>query len=65
MKDLLEKEYSELKKIYETIAGYRSYISGTATKLIRFVNEMNLGDIVVLKDRGNNKVYFGKIISDG
>lgn len=64
LKDLLEKEYSELKKFYETIAGYRSYISGTATKLIRFVNEMNLGDIVVLKDRGNNKVYFGKVISE-
>lgn len=64
LKKLLEEKYSGLKKMYETISGYRSYISGTATKLIRFVEEMNLGDIVVLKDRGNNKVYFGKIISE-
>lgn len=64
LKELLFKKYRDLEKDYKKISDFKRYISSVATKLIRFVYEMQLGDIIVLKDRGSNKIYFGKIISE-
>lgn len=64
LKELLFKKYRDLEKDYKEISDFKRYISSVATKLIRFVYEMQLGDIIVLKDRGSNKIYFGKIISE-
>lgn len=60
---LLEK-YEHLEKMYNDFSTFKRYISSVVTKLKRFVCEMKLGDIIVLKDRGSNEIYFGKIISE-
>ncbi|MGL5796652.1 MAG: hypothetical protein ACRCYT_00455 [Cetobacterium sp.] len=64
LKKLVKERYSELENNYTSAKGFIQYISLTTNKLKRFVNEINLGDIVVLKDRGKNQIKFGKIISE-
>lgn len=64
LKEILLERYSELERLYKNTSSFKGYISGVATKLRRFVYEMQLGDIIVLKDRGSNEIYFGKIISE-
>lgn len=64
LKDTIEEKYSFYEKNYSSEQSFKQYCSLTANKLLRFVKEIQLGDIVVLKDRGSNCVYFGKIISD-
>lgn len=64
IKETIEAKYDFCRKNYSSIQSFKQYCSLTANKLLRFVKEIQLGDIVVLKDRGSNCVYFGKIISD-
>lgn len=64
LKTILEDRYKNVKTRYSTEKAFKSYISNVTNKLIRFVKEIKLGDIIVLKDRGNDKIYFGKIISE-
>lgn len=64
LKEKVEQEYKYLRKFYSDEKGFKTYSSFTTNKLLKFVNEIKLGDIIVLKDRGSNQIYFGKIISE-
>lgn len=64
LKELLLRKYFFLEQYYSTTAAFKAYISNVTNKLKRFVCEIKLGDIIVLKDRGSNIIYFGKIISE-
>ena len=64
LSEKLLENYQALETRYQDYSAFKRYISSVITKLKRFVTEMNLGDIIVLKDRGSNKIYFGKIISE-
>lgn len=64
LKELFKKKYAFLEKRYNSDKGFVQYTSLTVNKLRRFVNEINLGDIIVLKDRGKNQIKFGKVISE-
>lgn len=63
LKDLVEKNYKNFFPNKNT-KELRKYISSVVNKLQRFVFEIKLGDIIVLKDNGSNKIYFGKVVSE-
>lgn len=63
LKEKVRKEYDFLKKGY-TESGFNQYIATTVNKLERFVFDIKLGDIIVLKDRGQHTILFGKVISE-
>ena len=65
LNNILAIKYQNLNKFKEPRV-FKSYISATANKLLRFFNEIKLGDIIVLKDKSSsnsNSIYFGKVIS--
>lgn len=64
LKKLFKERYSDLEEKYTSDKGFIQYVSLTVNKLKRFVDEIKLGDIVVLKDRGKNQIKFGKVISE-
>lgn len=64
LKGLFKERYSDLEEKYKTDKGFIQYVSLTINKLKRFVDEIKLGDIIVLKDRGRNQIKFGKVISE-
>lgn len=63
-KKIIEKAYASLRRNYKDERSFKTYISSIYKKLVQFIDEISIGDIIVLKDRGNRKVYFGKILSD-
>lgn len=64
LNEILLEKYQHLEKMYNDFSTFKRYISSVVTKLKRFVCEMKLGDVIVLKDRGSNEIYFGKIVSE-
>ena len=63
MRKLISKKYSKLQNNYKDEKSFKAYVTSIYNKFIKFVNEIKLGDVIVLKDRGSDKVYFGKVVS--
>lgn len=59
----IEDSYKNFKDKYRDEKGFRQYVSSVTTKLQRFVEKIKLGDIIVLKDKKNDRIIFGKVIS--
>ena len=64
LKKLMESKYFFLSKKYKEKKVFDRYISTSVNKMNRFLRDIKLGDIIVLKDKGSNLIYFGKVISE-
>ena len=62
--EVYKDKYQYLEKNYKEKSGYLRAVTIFSKELYYFVNEMQIGDIVVVKDRSRNKLMFGKVVSD-
>ena len=61
---IVENKYLNLKSNYEKESSFSRAITIFSKEVNYFVNEIKLGDIVIVKDRSRNNLIFGKVVSE-
>ena len=64
IKTIYKRKYSKTRENYKTDSSFNQAITIISKEINYFVNEIALGDIIVLKDRAKKQLIFGKVNSE-
>ena len=64
IKDNIKNKYSSMTAKYKDESGFMRATTIFSKELNFFINEISVGDIVVVKDRNRDRLMFGLVISD-
>lgn len=64
IKEIVKEKYKHLEDEFDELSGFNRSTTIYSKEIHHFVNEISIGDVVVVKDRNKNRLLFGKVTSD-